>query len=448
MLLLLLPPAVASAQLPPLPKIKQFGIDGFRLMLQNKGLKATQHRIRTALDLEPEQTVAIILGDLRTVTRIRGQIEDFVNNGGALLIASDLRGMQVDRTPICGAWVRPTPALIGPQRTAHAYRKYADCPIVSDFELSHTEALFAGVRSIVANRPGEVDCVGDVRQIAWLPTPGNPPLMATYQQNSGRMLFVADHSIFINEMLVHGDNARFVNNVADWLCEGGKRSTLVLVNDGQVLGDWSFNATPPAIPLDKLVQAVQRGGLENLPIGESIIPIVNESLGRYQREDGFNRDARKLFQAMFGRRLPRVALLLITGLVTFRCARWLMTRARPPGWMSNLDWRQPREPKAAAAARGGAYFAYLRTVSREFFFESGANLLIHDAPPTVHPTQRKLIRNVENLWKIATGDRMKLSKSRFHRLLGVLREIRQLQLAGDLRLEWTPVSLSREELST
>ena len=43
---------------------------------------------------------------------------------------------------------------------------------------------------------------------------------------------VADHSLFINEMLMHGDNAKLASNLATWLCEGRKH--LVFIEDGQV----------------------------------------------------------------------------------------------------------------------------------------------------------------------------------------------------------------------
>lgn len=432
--------ASAQAQLKDLPKINRFGLDGFRLMLQQRGLQATQTQLGTALD-QPGGTVAIILGDLKTVTRIRVQLEDFVDNGGALLIASDLRAMDVDNVPIHGAWIKDTPSLSKAERKSLGYQELEDCPIISRFDRKKFPRLFFGVKEVVANRPGEVDCQNNVQQIAWLPSRRKPPFMVTYHQNDGRMLLIADHSIFINEMLVHGDNARFANNVIGWLSSEGKRTKLVLINDGQVLPDWSFGATPPAVPLNTLLRAVQRGGLRGLPIGDSVVPIVNESVARYQRENRFNEDVPKLLHFLFGYRLVRTAMLIMTALLLVTIVRWFVTRSRPRRWLSSQDWTKPSEPKMVAAVRGKHYLPYMRTLVREFFLESGVSHLDQKTQPVADVKDRggtrRIARQVEDLWLIATEQKLwKMSAKEFDETLVTLRELRQLQLAGDLRLEW------------
>ena len=85
-------------------------------MLQQRGLDATIDLVGTALDEKPEETVAVILGELKTVTEGRGsridrfgmqdQLLKFVQGGGALLVASDSRSETLRPTNICGT-VRP-----------------------------------------------------------------------------------------------------------------------------------------------------------------------------------------------------------------------------------------------------------------------------------------------------------------------------------------------------
>lgn len=337
--------SVDAQQLPTFPQLKPFGIDGFRLMLQQRGLTAAPDRLGTALNKDQTSTVAVVLGDLKSVIRIRQQLNNFVLNGGALLIASDHRGQNLPRTPICGTWVRPAPVLGSVSRRKHGYRSYADCPIVTRFDKELEPNLFAGVNSIVTNRPAQIQSSSSVEKIAWMPSSRTElPLMARFRAKEfGRMLFVADHSIFINEMLVHGDNALFANNVTEWLCEGGQRKTLVLIHEGDVLPDWSFGASPPSIPLSSLLRAAQYGSLANLPFGDSVLPFLNESLARSQRDNEFNTAARRAGYAIAGGRGLRLAILLIIIVLAIVFAGWLTTtRATPRRWLSFQDWNQPR----------------------------------------------------------------------------------------------------------
>ena len=433
------------AQLPEnFPKIERLGLDGFRLMLQQQNLEATQNRIGTALET-PDETVAVILGDLRTVTRIQGQLRKFVDSGGALLIASDLRKMDVPRTPICGAWVKPTKMLNGSDAQKYGFQKIRDCPIVTKFDRRRYPTLFEGVDRIVTNRPSAVEIVGNVRQIAWLPTPAvdRPPIMVTYE-TQGRMLFLADHSIFINEMLVHGDNARFANNAIRWLSEDGKRTRLILINDGQVLPDWSFGETPPAIPLKTLLKTISQGGFGNLPVNR-IAPTLNESIARYQRENRFNQnDVPSVLGYLFrAPRLVRTALFLITGVMILAIVRWLLLRSRARRWLSWQDWTKSSESKMEAAVKGQHFLPYGRTLIREYFYENGAPCVNTSTKPILRANslaiENQLSRQIEELWKIAIKEtRWRMTREELDQTLDKLRRLRQLQLNGELRLEWTP----------
>ena len=346
-------PPIAEAQLlPKIPQIQPFGIDGFRLMLQQRGLRATPDRVGTALNEKPDDTVAVVMGDLTTVAQggglhndgrgIQDQLTAFVQNGGALLVASDLRGQKIKNAAICNTWVREQERWLKTREIAqHAFHSFRDCPIVKSFDDEAEPQLFGAVTQLVSNRPSTI-INGNKTAVAWLPLEDNPPLMCVKRFGKGKMLFVADHSLFVNEMLVHGDNARFVNNVTHWLCDSEKRERLVLIHDGEVLHDWTFGESPPSIPLSSLLRAARYGSLADLPLGDSLLPFLNESISRSQQENEFNNAARKAAHMLAGGRGERYGFLAITSLVLAWFFSWLIaTRSRPRRWLSFQDWQQP-----------------------------------------------------------------------------------------------------------
>jgi len=430
----------ARAQVPRLPRINQFGIDGLRLLLQQQGLSATQTQIGSALD-SPQETVAVILGDLTTATRIRGQLNRFWRNGGALLIASDQREKRLAASNLCGAWPLPNFQLSSRDAKEFGYRGFRDCPIVQDFDREGTAPLFEDIEQIVTNRPGYVRSFSNVRVVASFPGRRPRPLMVinTYAETGGRMLMIADHSIFINEMLIHGDNAKFASNVTRWLCEGGQRRNLVLIHEGNVLPDWGFGETPPSIPLDTLLKAVQSSGLSGLPIGDTLLPVINDAVQQAQSQNAFNATVRRASRNAFGNR-PNRWLMVLTGLLAAIAFGWFArARWRPPGWLSFRDWSQATEPKLVGAVRDGHYFPYLRSLSREFFRECGAEHFDSKHTPAImqHSTQA-ISRQIDELWRLATADKnQKLTRKRFRQHIRTLQDLRQLQLSGDLRLEWS-----------
>ena len=347
--------ALQGQELPKIPQIQPFGIDGFRLMLQQRGLDATIDLVGTALDEKPEETVAVILGDLKAVTEGRGsgangfgmqdQLLKFVRSGGALLVASDRRGQTLRRTNICGTWVEPLNSWLRANERDKAYHNYRDCPTITQFNRTAEPELFAGVNQLVSNRPSMIVDSDESAHVAWLPMKGNQPLMSVKRIGDGKMLFISDHSFFVNEMLVHGDNAQFANNVTKWLA-GKSRSRLVIINDGQVLSNWTFGDSLPSVPLSSLLRAAESGMLDNLAaIGDSWFPMLNESIARSQQANEFNYAAINAANFLIGGRWRalRFAILIITIFLLVSSTFWLIgTRSSPQRWLSFQDWHQPR----------------------------------------------------------------------------------------------------------
>src|SRR5262249_46817188 len=63
------------------------------------------------------------------------------------------------------------------------------------------------------------------------------PFAAGGPFGQGRALVLADHSIFINDMMLRkdNDNLAFAASCIDWLTEGGKRNQVLMIDEGEVV---------------------------------------------------------------------------------------------------------------------------------------------------------------------------------------------------------------------
>ena len=207
----------------------QFGFQLFHLLLEQKGLYSVSD-FRTPMDQRPTQTAVVLLGDLNEVpTDLRSRLSKFLASGGTVLVASDESSFFRDLFMI-----RQGPFEVTTDQ--NAYQGFRDCPVVRD--LRADTPLLDGVSSLVANRCGVIarmdNRVGNWSILAQLPDiaegtnarRSRMPLIAEMQsryRRGGRLLLMADHSILINGMLWHGDNARLAVNLADWLSEGNRK---------------------------------------------------------------------------------------------------------------------------------------------------------------------------------------------------------------------------------
>jgi hypothetical protein len=138
----------------------------------------------------------------------------------------------------------------------------------------------------------------------------------------GKLLFLADHSIFINALMVPTDNGNFdfAYNALDWLTTNayGKRTRdrCLFIEEGKVTTRFDALDGRPEIPI---------------PSPEQLLALGNEALQGAQRDDLLNKltaDANRAFFSALP--LPRVLAVLaflgalalvIAGLVRFLSAR-------------------------------------------------------------------------------------------------------------------------------
>jgi hypothetical protein len=235
----LLPPAGAMRALAQTGQPDwQFGYQLFHLLLEQKGMYSVSD-FREPMDRRPRQSAIVLFGDLNRIpTDLRSRLEKFIASGGIVLVASDEDSFFKSLFQISD----------GPfevENEESAYQGFRDCPVVKAFQPD--TPILDGVNSLVANRSGAIsrldDRLGSWSILARLPNSVDQrmrrrsqiPLIAELKSRSrggGRLLLIADHSILINGMLWHGDNAKLAVNLADWLSTGGRQEVVFIV-DGE-----------------------------------------------------------------------------------------------------------------------------------------------------------------------------------------------------------------------
>ena len=321
-------PGMAQAQTETVDKEawKQ-GFQGLAMLCRGAGFEICEDSEQWA-EVIPRNSAVIVLG--RTYP-MQLNFESYVRGGGAVLVASDRDDSGVFRN----FGVR---LFAGPQQVARSrdgYQGNKDCPIVSVESEAH--AVLEGVSRLVTNRPGSMldSSIASTRsrryqRLARLPDSvrlrrfsSGPPLFAAVSErrrNSGRVLFVADQSVFTNQMLVCGDNARFAANVVAWLKEGGRDRILILA-DQEMIQPKNPSAVDLEIPPPTKEQVLAM--LRSLP-PDVLLDFGNEVATLMEDEGFLNELARFVVETIPGfiyRRLLILVPTIILALLAFNRLR-------------------------------------------------------------------------------------------------------------------------------
>ncbi len=132
-----------------------------------------------------------------------------------------------------------------------SWNNYRECPLVKDANTSHP--VMKGIQRIATNRPAIIfrsftGPDGSLEELANFPSlisrrdaqrnrlrsarSGMAFAIAGDTGRGGKLLAVSDPSVFCNQMIVHGDNARFAIQAMQWLGEGRQRVAFAI--DGQL----------------------------------------------------------------------------------------------------------------------------------------------------------------------------------------------------------------------
>ena len=222
------------------------GFHGFNLICDAVGL--TQITENEFEKFHPTDSVLVVLGDLNQVNGM----DRYLQRGGAVLAASDQQGARTARLRVDGRGgieFRFDVAYAAHNRDM--YRGMSDCPVIRDIR---DHPALDGVQTIVSNRPGMLRAERTAT-IAFLPPLRNSPppngfIASVENRAGGRLLAVADQSIFTNQMIAYEDNDLFTYQSLLWL-KGKNREHVLVICNGKVqprldLSDIELSIPPPS----------------------------------------------------------------------------------------------------------------------------------------------------------------------------------------------------------
>ena len=445
----LLPPGGAMSALAQAGQPEwQFGFQLFHLLLEQKGLYSVPD-FRESMDRRPRQTAIVLMGDLNRVpTDLRARLRKFLDSGGVVLVASDKGAFFKSLFLISdGTFEVPDGGA--------AYQGFPDCPIVDEFRPD--TAVLSGVNSLVANRTGVIsrvdDRFGNWSILARLPDlvdhrsrrRSRSPLIAEWksrERGGGQLLLMADHSILINGMLWHGDNAKLAVNLADWLSTGDRKEVAFIV-DGEPVK--AMLALPPELsddlpPLEDLPTPTLKD-LLNLP-PEVLLKFANRFAAGMEDADVMNE-----LLANQPADLPtpqyRQALYIVAGVLATIYILRLMGRVgsrpttRPPRSVGQSQNAIPPQSLSSgelhSASRELAQGA-LRQLTGSSNPQDWA-IPVNDVEIDAGVVQRMFVReNLKRLRKLATNSKRSDTSPRdLKRLAKLIANVAGLQKAGRLR---------------
>lgn len=467
------------------------------------------------LHVSPSESLFIMLGDPSCLSRnfFPEGLRSFVEQGGAVLIATDMEtageaGANLSR--LAGVTVtgetlvakRNYAPLIGPD-VLYSDSEY--CPFaqpLQDSKILGAVAAFIGVAGkpdlfhrnpypdqqplrVATNAPSYLTLSRGglprgIQQLARLPPvcrneksepslSGESPVVDKAGRlfavggtvGKGRVLVLADHSIFINRMILPRDNGNmeFAANCLHWLRGGaspmeglralsgpnalqrlaGKRNKALFCDEGFICTNFEVPLkSPPAPP--------------SLASEPAIVAAIDKTITRLEENDSFNRALLEWMDDLPGgrERVVRTALYLLTfAMLLILSYRFLWrTRHRPELAVPSLSKTlREHEPKASlldqrrrALLRSGNVWEVGHRLARECF-ESASVTLTSTAPPRVvmargNRWQRwRVRRRVARLWRLARGDAPKpLFPAALQRRLREIEELKTALANGTIQM--------------
>ena len=422
----------------------QTRLDLFQLILAQRGVSVT----RSGDDVlnQPDQSIIVLVGDLERVpTALRLQLRNFVQRGGALLAASDLEAS------LPGLFsIRPGPVQVNDSRLQ--YEGFADCPRVTRLNSNHE--LTVGVAELVANRCGWIDTlsrqIGFAAGVADLPRDakamqGNPSgksLIVTVQSDQsrfGRMAVIADHSLLISGMLLHGDNAILAVNLVNWLCHGRRRQALILVHGDPIQGG-ELQLSPDSFLPDLANNPPNLDDISQLP-EESLLEFANNFVTGLEEANLPNELATGYFASLQRPYYFRLLYLIAAALGAIWLLRQFFRRAaEQPRAFERLDGSLSQQ-RVQSMINSDDYRIAAREMARHLFRELTGSEAARDWPMAYReltiagsiPQKFSVARHLKHLRRLATGTESAwLSRRRFLKLAGVIDQLQTLHANGKL----------------
>jgi hypothetical protein len=405
----------------------------FRYILQERGLMPQPDWNR--LKDSPDRSVLIVFGETQKLEQIDSSA--FVNAGGAVLVATDRStGDLFDKQ----FGIRVSGQMIqGKTDPKSSYRGSGFCPFVAKPSVS---PLFAGLDRIATNRSSILEPLqpsAPLRVLAEVNGLNEKRPFAAggdFGTRGGRILVLADHSIFINGMMLQTDNDNFAFAVrcVNWLAERehGKRDWVLFMDEGAVVTD--FHVAVKRVP--------------DQPI--SPVEFADQLIAGMEQDNVFNNLLLDLFprsRILSAWALGLTTLLIIYGL--YRLARASYhADTDVPLLAGNLATLVPATPimerRRQALLRDGNFWEAARDLARQELAAMG-----YDPRPSAVPAwqpqfvmngawaeRRRLKPLVTRLWQLAYGEPIQpVSRRQFGRLLDEVNTLKKAVREGRLHLE-------------
>jgi hypothetical protein len=448
------PPTQPNAQ-PPAQQILPLGTQGFRAILSQYGLTP----LKDFQDFEaadPKHTVIIAFRGAEANTKadlldsVPDGLKSFVDRGGAVLVATD----QPTRK---SRWAKSFDVevdgkIIYAKDGASRFYKTTVCPYIQEASPGAIPDLFRHpgsppiifnkkgrperpvLKNVATNRPSflsklnELDNVAEIAPVCRyegedLVGPVHFAQAKYYSETHGKILVMADHSIFINEMLLppqgDNDNLAFTLNTLDWLVAGpdGKRTKVLFIDQtGVIETDFSLlQQLPTPVPNIEDFPDFLQFLWDNRDKASEVVAAMEDS-GLFQE---LEQNLDEFFVEHLGL-WNIVRALLVFGMIAvfaISCRRVLVSRYRfakaAPRLSLALDRFRPRgsflDQRLRGSLRGGQCYEAARIRARQMFAEADWTPALEGGPsPKVQINtgwwqRRGLERDLRELWKIAFG---------------------------------------------
>jgi hypothetical protein len=423
---------------------------------------------------DPAQTLLLVLGDTEI---INGEdllrFLEFRERGGAALIATDRRFPRFSRgrrygQPSLGFQIDGAPVSIFPSSPS-AYRRLPDCPLIKETKRGHP--VFRGHRlGIATNRPSFLvvnpspqssntrlsviaELPPECRKTAGLGSSQSPlgPRETGVAAESeivgdgrvpSRLLVLADHSVFIDEMMLQRDNDNFdfAFNCIEWLTgtDAGRRTRVLFMDQGQVHTD--FDLPFPRLPLPD----------PPLPSEAEMVTAVNQWIAEMERKNLFNRLAYELLPEGLGRPLAYLLTVVLVAYAVYRLGKSRSARepftaagGLAPALLATV--MDPMRQRHRSMLRTGNLWEAARALARQSLETAGAGQIAPGPAGPLCPRitvygpwwrRWRLRRHVDRLWAIGFGTApQSVSPRHFARLAQQVKVVTQAAADGSLRLE-------------
>ena len=430
----------------------EHGNHAFRYVLYSHELEPLKDK--TSLDAN---SILILFGETQFLDQIPGGLDKFLNNGGAVLVATD-RSLQEKWQKFFHIELKHefinAPADL-------AYRRIPECPWVVP---AHVDGIpiFRNLSQVATNKPAyllnhskELKTLATFSGDCWVDNGRNhirlsdrhpePAVFAVGgAHGAGKILILSDHSVFINEMMIQQDNDNFdfADHCIRWLMDRGQnqeeRKQVLFLDEGETIENFNVPLTLTDVPRPP-------------------IDVLNQFLVKLEQENFFNR---LILQGNPGQRLGDIirwlTIVITTAVTGFGCYRFLQARHRTESGEPLFSAKMAQQsPDLALVTR-----RHLDMVKANNFWEA-AHHLARDWFHTVVPglfesaaesggARPRLPRvtidagwwrrwswegKVKGVWRLAAGSPRKLTAAEFARFVTQLDEIKTAQKRGLLQIQ-------------